>query len=96
MTQANSLARLVSRIAYDGRLTVTHISLYMGLLVLWQESGCLTPFRISRLDLMAISKIGSIATYHKRLKELISFGYVRYQPSYHPTKASNAELLTGN
>jgi hypothetical protein len=37
---------------------------------------------------MAFSKVASIATYHKCIKELDEYGYIRYQPSYHPKLGS--------
>jgi hypothetical protein len=33
------------------------------------------------------------ATYHKTLKELQVYGYVKYSPSYHPVKASEVIML---
>lgn len=40
---------------------------------------------------MATSRIASTATYQKCIKELRDFGYIIYQPSYHPTKASTVD-----
>jgi hypothetical protein len=37
---------------------------------------------------MALSHIRSIATYHKCLGQLEVYGYIHYQPSYHPVKGS--------
>jgi hypothetical protein len=37
---------------------------------------------------MAFSKIASIATYHKCIRELDEYGYIHYQPSFHPAKGS--------
>ncbi|MCD8741975.1 hypothetical protein LT679_15280 [Mucilaginibacter roseus] len=37
---------------------------------------------------MAYSKIVSIATYHKCIRELDAYGYISYQPSYHPKLGS--------
>lgn len=42
---------------------------------------------------MHFSRIKSIATYHKCLKELMDFGYISYEPSYHPVNASSIWLL---
>ncbi|WP_199757072.1 hypothetical protein [Pedobacter sp. KBW06] len=42
---------------------------------------------------MKHSVIHSFATYHKCMKDLVSNGYIDYQPSYHPTLASQITLL---
>jgi len=34
---------------------------------------------------MLLSKIASFATYHKCMKELDSYGYLSYSPSYKPS-----------
>jgi hypothetical protein len=51
-------------------------------------------FRISRKILMRLSRIRSIATYHRRMKELVNYGYIIYRPSYDPYRASRVALLT--
>jgi hypothetical protein len=43
---------------------------------------------------MCNSRIRSKATYHKALKDLQLFGYIKYSPSYHPRKASEVEMLS--
>jgi len=42
---------------------------------------------------MKASRIRSKATYHKALKELQLYGYLKYAPSYHPVKASEVILI---
>lgn len=41
---------------------------------------------------MQLAKIGSIGTYHKCIKELMAFGYLLYQPSYHPGIRTQVQL----
>ena len=41
---------------------------------------------------MKIAKIGGIATYHKCMKDLVSSGYILYQPSFHPGLGSLVDL----
>jgi len=72
----------------DNRLLSTHFSLFTGLYIHWQYNGFESPFKITRRELMNCSKIASIATYHKCIRELSAYGYIRYQPSYHPQKGS--------
>ncbi len=42
---------------------------------------------------MAASHIQSRATYHKVMKDLQAFGYLKYTPSYHPVKGSSVGLV---
>lgn len=78
----------IKRMGTDGRMLATHVSLFTGLFVCWQRSGFQMPFTITRKTLMAYSRIASIATYHKCIKELDEYGYIRYQPSYNPRLGS--------
>lgn len=81
-------AKLVRRMAGDPRMLATHVSLYTALFICWQRQGFIQPFSISLRELMGFSKITSIATYHKCIKELDDCGYICYQPSYHPRNGS--------
>ena len=80
--------RLLRRIRDDKRLAATHVSLFTALFIKWQRNGFLSPFPITRRELMDFSKIASVATYHKCIRQLDEFGYIRYQPSFHPSKGS--------
>ena len=86
---------LIKRMSGDTRLMATHISLFTGLLVQWQRNCFVSPFAVTRRELMAISKIASIATYHKCIRELDAYGYIRYQPSYHPKLGSQVYWPAG-
>ncbi len=75
----------------DVRLTHTHISIYFALYRYYIINDCQNPVRITRSEVMGYAKV-SIATYHKCIAQLNSFGYISYFPSYHPAKASNVFL----
>ncbi len=94
MEQFNILSGFLGKAAQDSRLLPTHISLYMAMLSVCEQSRCNVPFRITRKELMRLSKLASTATYHKCLKELVSYGYVGYEPSYDHYKGSQV-FLTG-
>ena len=81
-------SHLIKRMGNDERLLATHISLFTALFVFWQRNDFVSPFAITRKTLMVFSKIASVATYHKRIKQLDEYGYIRYQPSYHPANGS--------
>jgi len=87
-----SLLRLMEK---DDRLLPTHLSLFTGLFVCWQRNGFISPFSVTRKTLMAFSKVASIATYHKCIKELDEYGYIRYEPSYHPKLGSQVYWPAG-
>jgi hypothetical protein len=72
----------------DERLLATHISLFTALFIQWQRNGFVSPFPVTRKKLMTISKIASVATYHKCIRQLNDYRYIRYQPDYHPKKGS--------
>lgn len=85
---------LYDAIIKDERTTLLHLCLYMTLLHVWGRQSYIEPFSTSRSELMKHSKINSIATYHRYLKELIAFGYISYQPSFHPNCKSSFSLKT--
>lgn len=77
----------------DNRLSSSHICLYFALLMVWQEKGFSNPFSISRKLLISISKIGSLATYHKAIKDLEKFGYIKYTPNFNSFIGSSVSLI---
>jgi hypothetical protein len=81
-------SKWVRRMGKDQRLKATHISLFTALFVQWQRNDFVSPFPVTRKELMSYSRIASIATYHKRIRELDEYGYIRYQPSYDPIRGS--------
>jgi hypothetical protein len=87
--------KLIRRMGKDQRLYATHISLFTALFVCWQHSGFISPFSFNRRELMSYSRIASVATYHKCIRELDEYGYIRYQPSYHPKLGSLAYWPVG-
>ncbi|MFB9843954.1 hypothetical protein [Mucilaginibacter ginsenosidivorans] len=90
---ARHLSRLFTRFNSDDRITAWHQSLYMALFYLWLSNGTQNPLQVSRKMLMDLSRIQSIVTYHKCIRELRDYGYIKYTPSYHPTLGSQVDLL---
>jgi hypothetical protein len=83
-----SLSGLYCFLSGDERITPWHLSICLALFMLWQEQGCGSWISASRRKLMNLSRIRSIVTYHKCIRELHCFGYLSYQPSYDPLKGS--------
>lgn len=81
------------RLIEDDRLYPSHISMYVSLFQLWSLNHFQNPFRISRVEVMKLSKIRSFATYHKCVKELSDAGFIAYSPSYDSYKGSVMEII---
>lgn len=77
----------------DSRLNPQHISLYMALFQYWNLSRFRVKFFISRQEVMHMAKIGSTATYHKCLKQLSQWKYLKYFPSKNPYKGSEVKMF---
>ena len=77
----------------DTRLNPTHISLYIALFQLWNQSFFKGEFYINREEVMDYSKIGSKSTYHRCIKELSHWNYLLYTPSHNPFKGSRIKMF---
>lgn len=88
------LSALFERMDEDSRLSPFHISLYMALFRRWNLNFFKNPISVSREELMRLSKIGSVNTYTKCLKELDLFGYIKYEPSYNRHRGSHIYLFS--
>jgi hypothetical protein len=42
---------------------------------------------------MRFSRIRSVVTYHKCMRELVAYGYIVYQPSFDPYRASLVSMI---
>jgi hypothetical protein len=71
----------------------THISLYLALFQFWISNKFINPISIHRAEVMSLSKIASIATYHKCIRELHDKGFIKYQPSHNPFKSSMVFII---
>lgn len=86
------VARFLRIAAEDDRLLSVHVALYVSICSLRPSKNPGTGFRVSRRELMRLAKIRSIVTYHRRLKQLVEFGFIAYEPSYDPYRASRITL----
>ena len=93
MDRLEQLITFIHKLTSDIRLKPSHLSLCLALCHAWMRSNFQNIFQVSRSKLMAASRIQSRATYHKVMKELQAFGYVKYTPSYHPVKGSSVGLV---
>lgn len=82
--------------ADDDRLSPFHISLYLTLFQFWNLNRFKNPISIARQETMRLSKIGSVNTYIKCIKELDKWNYLKYAPSHNPLKGSLIYLYNFN
>lgn len=68
----------LERVEDDNRIGPAHISLFLAL---WLQPDENSMIMINRKSLMSICKIQSPTTYHKTLRQLHEFGYIRYEPT---------------
>ena len=85
------LTEFYETIADDGRISATHISLYIALLQQWNLNDCKNPIIIHRESIMKAAKI-SRRTYNRRINELREYGYIQYFPSSNPFSGSMVYL----
>lgn len=83
---------LLLKISADQKLYPSHCFILLALLGVYQEKNYSMPFQISRRKLMCLTKVRSIATYHKCIKELVSLWYILFELSYDPLTRSDVYL----
>ena len=93
MNYIKHLGAFFNRVATDDRLYPSHVSMYMSLFQCWNLNRFQNPVSITRAEIMRISKISGNATYHKCMRDLHEYGYVKYIPSYNPLRGSLVYLI---
>lgn len=88
MNNVQQIQILYNVLKDDQRINPVHISLYMSFFLLWSLKDFQNPISITRSEMMQVAKIGGYATYHKCIKDLHTYGYIQYLPSYHPALGS--------
>lgn len=85
--EIEALLAFLSAAETDPRISTAHVSLFVSLFSEGYKTQC-DAVSFSRPQLMSSAKISSRATYHKCMKDLHDFGYVKYIPSHHPVLGS--------
>ena len=70
------------RSRHDARIGAVHISMYVSLLELWQESGMKPSLFVFSYEVMPLCKISASSTYYKTIRQLDEYGYLKYTASY--------------
>ncbi len=81
MNYIRHLNGFFARLAEDKRMSSYHISLYFALFQQWNADRFGEQFVITRSETMEMSRLGSVNTYARCMKELSEWGYIRYIPS---------------
>jgi hypothetical protein len=92
MSKIKPLSDFFTAISKDYRISITHIGIYAALLKYWDEHDCESPIQVFSYDIMKLAKISGSATYHKCIKELNEYGYIKYLPSYKRNEGSKIYL----
>lgn len=93
MEALNPLGRFFTAIRQDGRISITHIGVFAALLEAWLEAGGQNPLSAYSHEIMKVAKISAQRTYHRCIRDLHDFGYVRYEPSFKRNVRSKVFLL---
>jgi len=81
MNYIRHLNGFFARLAEDKRMSSYHISLYFALFQQWNADRFGEQFVITRAETMDMSRLGSVNTYARCMKELSQWGYIQYIPS---------------
>lgn len=83
------------KVSEDHRMGPHHVALYVALFQQWCMNNGQSPVSISQAHLRQVAKIGR-TTYHKCIRELDMYGYIRYTPSYSPLIGSFVYMIDMN
>ncbi len=93
MDQFKPLSDFFNAIAGDPRISITHIGIYAALLQYWSEHHFENPVQVFSYEIMRIAKISASTTYHKSIRDLNSYGYIRYEPSFKRNRGSKVYFI---
>lgn len=71
----------------------THISIYFTLFSIWNINRFSKSIKITRNDVMQISKVGGNATYSRCMKDMVEWGWIEYKPSDRMYQMSEVIML---
>ena len=95
MSEVNYISHLngvLRKFADDDNISSSHRSLYLAFFELWNQKRFPKTIMLNSKQVMALAKIRSRTTYHKLLRELINWGYLKYHPSTSPQMGSLIEM----
>lgn len=87
------LSTFFDAIKFDSRISITHIGIYAALLQYRLENGFPNPIQVFSHEIMQLAKISAAITYHKCVRDLSDYGYIRYEPSFNRKKGSKIYFI---
>jgi len=81
-TQIELVSNFIESVKEDPRINTAHISLYVSLVSYWYANSQKNPLCVFSRDIMPVCKISGPATYHRSIRELHEYGYIKYVPSF--------------
>jgi hypothetical protein len=88
-----SLSVFFAGIEKDLRIGSIHLGLFAALLRYYSLSGFVNPISAYSYQIMPLAKIAASTTYHRCIRELSQFGYIRYERSFKKNTPSCIYLL---
>jgi hypothetical protein len=89
------LCRYFAHASQQPHFFPTHLSILIALVQCCNYQDVTLSFNVSRKKLMQFSRIKSVSTYHKNIRELTESGFIKYKPSWHPKLGSEVKLNIG-
>ena len=83
----------ISNVRNDPRIAPSHISLVVAIIQYAIEHDIVNPLTIPKRELMNLAKISCEGTYHKNIRQLHEYGFIRYVPSFNRFEGSKIFLL---
>jgi hypothetical protein len=93
METLKPLTAFFNAIEKDGRISNTHIGIYAAILQYWKMNDFINPIEAFSYEMMEVARVSSPSTYHKCVRDLHDFGYIRYDPSFKHNQRSKVYLL---
>jgi hypothetical protein len=90
--QLETLSEFFTAVECDPRISITHIGIFAALLQYWQKNNFSSPVRAYSYQIMQLAKISASTTYHKTIRELSEYGYIKYEPSFKRNQPSKIYL----
>lgn len=84
---------VLRKFADDDNISSSHRSLYLAFFELWNQKHFPKNIMLNSRQVIAIAKIRSRTTYHKLLRDLTNWGYLKYHPSTSPQMGSLVEMF---
>lgn len=82
MDAVELLKAFFDKASKDARISIGHIGLFVTLLQCQMKQDVEGPLVAYAAEIMEVAKISSTATYHRLIRELNDYGYLRYEPSF--------------